>query len=226
MSTVPGVPAVTVTYYLDVLSSWCHWAEPAWDDLQRHFSGVVGFDWAIAEMDPGAMPADRAACDWFYRRSGTLRRSPVMLSSSWLESARPETLGIPNRIAWAARNLGFSGDGVRRALAEAALLHGLPVCDLPEAARVAAQASGFDAHQLMQASQAPGTAASIEASTAAFRAFNVSMRPTFTLTSAIGDRAIFSGLVDAAPLAAALDAMLRDSDGYRSFEAHFGAGPS
>jgi len=28
---------VKVTYYLEVISSWCYWAEPAWAELKRRY---------------------------------------------------------------------------------------------------------------------------------------------------------------------------------------------
>jgi predicted DsbA family dithiol-disulfide isomerase len=34
-----------VTYFLEVLSSWCFWAEPAWAELQRRYAGRVEFRW-------------------------------------------------------------------------------------------------------------------------------------------------------------------------------------
>ena len=43
---------VKVTYYLEVISSWCYWAEPAWADLKKRYEGApVRFDWKIALMD-------------------------------------------------------------------------------------------------------------------------------------------------------------------------------
>ena len=46
---------VTVTYYLDVVSSWCYWAEPAWAELkQRYAKSPVEFSWKIALLDESA----------------------------------------------------------------------------------------------------------------------------------------------------------------------------
>ena len=45
------------------------------------------------------------------------------------------------------------------------------------------------------------------------------------LTDVIGDKAVFSGLVRAEPLAAALEAMLADTAAYASHAAHFGQLP-
>ncbi len=45
------------------------------------------------------------------------------------------------------------------------------------------------------------------------------------MESAIGDRALFSGIVRLEPLAAAVDALLADEAAYASWEAHFGKPP-
>jgi predicted DsbA family dithiol-disulfide isomerase len=34
-----------ITYYLEVISSWCYWSEPAWAELQRRYADRVAFDW-------------------------------------------------------------------------------------------------------------------------------------------------------------------------------------
>ena len=40
---------IKVTYYLDVTSSWCYWAEPAWAELRQRYAKMpVDFGWAIA----------------------------------------------------------------------------------------------------------------------------------------------------------------------------------
>jgi len=70
---------VTVIYYLDIISSWCYWAEPAWAELKRRYTGTVSFQWRIALMDPAGLPASRSQEDWFYRRSGVTVGSPFML---------------------------------------------------------------------------------------------------------------------------------------------------
>ena len=54
----------------------------------------------------------------------------------------------------------------------------------------------------------------------------MTQRPTFLLESNIGDRAVFSGLVMAAPLIAAIDAMLSDAAAYAGHAAHFGSPPA
>ena len=70
-----------VTYYTEIFSSWCLWAEPAWAELKAKYAGRVIFDWRIALMNAADFPETPAQCDWFYRRSGTVMRSPYLLSS-------------------------------------------------------------------------------------------------------------------------------------------------
>ena len=120
---------VKVTYYLEVISSWCYWAEPAWEELKKRYADApVEFDWKIALMDESGLPVSRAQLEWFYRRSGTIVKSPFVLNSGWLELGVKEFL-IPNLVAQAARNLGASDDRVRLAIAEAAMRQGNnPVC--------------------------------------------------------------------------------------------------
>lgn len=46
-----------VTYYLEVISSWCFWAEPAWAKLKRRYADHVSFDWKLALMDASGLPS-------------------------------------------------------------------------------------------------------------------------------------------------------------------------
>src|SRR5262245_29435186 len=110
--------SLKVTYYLDIVSSWCYWAEQAWADLKRRYaSGSVAFDWRIALLDGTGMSKSRAQADWFYRRSGTIVGSPFMLNSAWMDPVLPELLA-PNCMAEAARDFGADDDRVRLALME------------------------------------------------------------------------------------------------------------
>jgi hypothetical protein len=67
--------------------------------------------------------------------------------------------------------------------------------------------------------------ARVEASTAEFLSHRISQRPAFILEDAIGDKAIFSGLVRLEPLAVTIDAMLHDTAAYAAHAAHFGTPP-
>ena len=95
--------AIKITYYLEVISSWCYWAEPAWAELkQRYLHHPVEFSWRIALMDASGLPSSREQCEWFYRRSGLVMRSPFMLNAGWFDAGRSEYLA-PNLMAEAAK---------------------------------------------------------------------------------------------------------------------------
>jgi predicted DsbA family dithiol-disulfide isomerase len=214
-----------ITYYLEVVSSWCFWAEPTWAELRRRFAGAVEFEWKVALMDAAGLPVSRAQCEWFYRRSGSLVRSPFPLHSGWFDPALKEYLA-PNLVAEAARDFGVMDDRVRLAIAHAALRDGRRVLEWEVAAAVGAEAAGVASADLLARARSAEVEARARASTAEFHALQVSQRPTFVLGSAIGDRAVFSGLVQLAPLVATIAAMQADAAGYASWRAHFGPPPA
>ena len=215
-----------ITYYLEVLSSWCTWAEPTWDALKAKYAGRVEFEWKIALMNPGNFPATREQCDWYYRRSGgTVMNSPFMLNSGWLEASRKGVYHAPNLVAEAGRDFGFNGDEIRRAIAHAALREGRKVGDMAVSVAVAAKAGKINARKLRAAAESPAVRARVDASTKEFFAHQINQRPAFILTDAIGDKAVFSGLVHLEPLAATIDAMLSDTQAYAAHAAHHGASP-
>lgn len=213
-----------VTNYLDVISSWCFWAVPAWQELQKRYGAQVDFRWKIALMDQAALPPTKEHTEWYYRRSGMLMRSPVMLKADWVEPGAKEYLA-PNCTAEAARDLGSEDDRVWLALSKAELLEGKRIARWEVSAEIAAQASGLEAAKLMTRAQAPEVEASVRKSTAEFHALQVTQRPTFVIDTPIGDRAVFSGFAKAAPMAATIEAMLDDLVGYQAHAAHFGEPP-
>lgn len=214
-----------VTYYLEVVSSWCWWAEPAWTELKQRYEGRAKFEWKIALMDATGLPTSREQCEWFYRRSGPLMRSPYPLNSGWFEPGLKEYLA-PNLVAEAAKDLGVIDDRARLALAHAALREGKRVGQWEVAVGVAAQSADLDAAQLLARAQSPEIMARARTTTAEFHALQVTQRPTFLVEDIIGDRAVFSGLATVEPLAATLDAMVHDCAGYASHAAHFGKPPA
>ncbi len=216
---------IVVTYFLDVISSWCFWSEPAWAELKRRYEGKVQFEWKIALMDPSGLPASRAQEEWYYRRSGMVMRSPFMLSSAWYEPILPEYLP-PNLIAEAARDFGVTDDRVRLALSQAGLRDGQRFGDWEVAAEIGARAAGVDKHKLVALAKSPEVEARIRQSTAYFKSLQVTQRPTFLVDTDIGDRAIFSGFAKAAPLVSAIDALLDDAELYAAHRAHFGSPPA
>ncbi len=214
-----------VTYYLEVISSWCYWAEPAWAGLKQRYAGQVEFGWKLALMDATGLPVSRSQCEWFYRRSGTIMRSPFMLNSGWFDPQLKEYLA-PNLVAEAAKDFGVANDRVRLAIAHAALREGRKVGNWEEAASVGAAAAGLDAAALLKKAKSPEIDARARATTAEFHSLQVNQRPTFLFENSIGDRAVFSGLATAAPLAAAIEAMLNDAGAYAAHTAHFGPPPA
>jgi predicted DsbA family dithiol-disulfide isomerase len=217
---------VKITYYLEVLSSWCTWVEPTWAELKQRYAGRAEFQWKIALMKPQDFPVSPEQCDWFYRRSGgTVMRSPFKLNSGWFEAERQGNYDAPNLVAEAGRNFGFDGDEIRLALAHAGVREGKKIGDLARAVAVAAKAGQLNAKKLRAAAESSAVRAQLQASTAEFLAHQINRRPAFVLEDAIGDKAVFSGLVRIEPLIATVDAMLADTAAYASHEAHYGNPP-
>jgi len=214
-----------ITYYLDVASSWCFLAEPAWAALKSRYAGRVDFEWKIALMDATGLPVSKEQLKWYYRRSGTMMRSPFMLKTEWFQPGAAE-YPVRNFVAEAGKDLGVTGDRVRLALATAVLRDGKPADQWEVAAEIGAQAGGFDQAKLLEHARSPAIEARVRASTAEFHTLKVTQRPAFVIDSEIGDRAVFSGFANLAPLAATVDAMLEDIAAYESYAAHFGVPPS
>jgi predicted DsbA family dithiol-disulfide isomerase len=215
---------ITVTDYLDVISSWCFWSEPTWAALKKRYEGRVAFQWKIALMDPSGLPVSREQEQWFYRRSGMMNRSPFMLNTDWYDASLKEWLA-PNSIAEAAKDFGINDDRVRLALAYAALREGKKVAEWNVCAEIAADAGKIDKNKLLGAAKSSAVEKRIRASTAEFHAMQVTQRPTFVIDTEIGDRAIFSGIVKLEPIAATIDSMLDDAEFYAVHKAHFGDPP-
>jgi predicted DsbA family dithiol-disulfide isomerase len=217
---------IKATNYLDVVSSWCYWAEPAWGELKKRYENKnVDFEWKVALMDKSGLPTTHEQHEWFYRRSGLMNRSPFMLNSNWADFEATEYLAA-NCVAKAAQDLGIKDDRVRLAIAHAALREGKKIGDWQVAADVGAKAGGLDAKKLLEGAKSPEIEAAVRATTKEFHAMQVTQRPTFVFHSDIGDRAVFSGFAKMEPLIATLDAMLEDIAFYDSHAAHFGQPPS
>jgi len=214
-----------ITYYLEVVSSWCHWAEPAWAELKRRYAGRVEFGWKIAQMPEDAYPVSKNQCEWFYRRSGSIMRSPYMLNSGWFDTDHRLMLE-PNLVSEAARDFGVTDDRVRLAIANAAMREGKKVGRWDVAVSVAVKAAKLNKTRLLVRAKSKEVAERVERSAAEFDALQVTQRPTFLIENSIGDRAVFSGVARVEPLAAAMDALLADEAAYVSWKAHFGDAPA
>lgn len=214
-----------VTYYVEVFSSWCYWAEPTWLELKRRFEGRVQFDWKIALMRKEDFPGSIALCDWYYQRSGTIMKSPFKLNSGWVDVNDEGDYANPNLVAEAARSLGQTDDTVRLALMHAALREGQKISVLANAINVAAAAGGLEPAKLQAAAESKEVKDRVAVSTAEFHQHQITQRPAFVLEDEIGDKAVFSGLVRLEPLAATIEAMLSDSAAYVTHRVHFGQPP-
>src|SRR5690606_12274545 len=117
--------------------------------------------------------------------------------------------------------IGDTDDRIRLALTRAAVLDGRRIGNLDTAIEVAAAAASLDPLALRAAAESSAVHGRVAASTARFFAHQLAQRPSFVLESRIGDKAVFSGTWTAAPLSAALDAMLTDAARYASHAAHF-----
>src|ERR1044072_6777935 len=145
---------ITVTDYLDVVSSWCFWSEPTWAELKKRYEGRGKFQWKIALMDPSGLPTSREQEQWFYRRSGRIMRSPFMLNADWYDPTLPEWLA-PNCVAEAAKDFGFTDDRVRLALAQATLRGGEKIGGWEVGGAVGAEAGGIEADKLLERAESP-----------------------------------------------------------------------
>jgi predicted DsbA family dithiol-disulfide isomerase len=207
---------VKLFHYLDVMSSWCLYAEPHVDHLRQKYGSRLSYDWRIAlitENMPGGNT--RQQVEWFYKRSGSI--SGVHLNPDWCQG--PHTTLEPNLAAEAARELGFNDDRVRLALARAALIEGMPICHKTVAADVVAAVTGIEAGRILTLMNGPTLRERIKATGEEFAAFRIDQRPAFVLRSSIGDTAIFSGIWAFEPLDATIGAMLHDVDKYEKFAA-------
>jgi predicted DsbA family dithiol-disulfide isomerase len=129
-------------------------------------------------------------------------------------------------VAEAAKDFGVTDDRVRLALMAAAMREGQHVGEWSLSVAVAAKAAKLENKKLLAKAQSPEIEKRVRKTTAEFNGLQVTQRPTFVLESNIGDRVVISGLTKAAPLAAAIDAMLEDAKAYASHAAHFGGPPN
>ena len=216
---------ITVTDYLEVVSSWCFWSEPTWAELKKRYGSRVQFQWKIALMDPSGLPTSREQEQWFYRRSGMMMRSPFMLNTEWYDPSLAEWLA-PNCVAEAAKDFGITDDRVRLALAHAALREGKEIGDWNVAADTGAEAGRIDTGKLLALAKSAEIEQRVRTSTAEFHALQVTQRPAFVIDTDIGDRAVFSGVIKLEPLTATIDSMLDDAAVYAAHKAHFGDPPA
>ena len=152
-------------------------------------------------------------------------RSPFMLNSGWMEPEITDYV-VPNLIAEAAREFGSSDDKVRLGLAEAAVRGGEKVGRWEIAGSIAAKLVNVSPDILIMRAKSTEVAERVRRTTEEFHSLQVTQRPTFLIENSIGDRAVFSGIAKAEPLASAIDALTGDEAAYLSWTAHFGNPPA
>jgi predicted DsbA family dithiol-disulfide isomerase len=206
---------VRLTYYLDVLSSWCLIAEDALARVRTEFGDRIQYEWKIAALrDPLNYTPEQLR--WYYARTNSV--TGVRLNPIWLESTADGTKWA-NVAAEAARGLGCTDDRVRLALARSAMVDGKRMSQRDVAVATAAAAGGLPLEDLARAMDDPQTAARIRASSDEFTAYRVDVRPTFVMRSAIADTSVLSGCWRFEVLAAAIRGLLEDQDKYDEFVA-------
>jgi predicted DsbA family dithiol-disulfide isomerase len=211
------VSAIKLTYYLDVLSSWCFVVEGALAQLRERLGPRLEFEWRLAYLfGGGPMGYGPEKNAWFYGRTGSI--SGVKLNPAWKESPE-ETTYFANLATQAAHGLGVTDDRVRLAMSRAAMVDGRHVGRRDVAEQVAAEASGLPILDIERTMNDPRTAQAMEKSTQEYKALGVKVQPAFVLRNDIGDTAILSGLYRYETLAACADEMLAAADGYAAFSA-------
>ncbi len=118
-----------ITNYLDVISSWCHWAIPAWQEVRARYGDRVDFRWKIALMDKTGLPPTREVTEWYYQAQRPAHALAFLPERELVEEGRAE-YPEPNCIAEAARDLGVEDDRAWIALSQAELRKGKKIGQL------------------------------------------------------------------------------------------------
>ncbi|HEV2037069.1 MAG TPA: DsbA family protein, partial [Candidatus Eremiobacteraceae bacterium] len=182
---------IKLVYYLDVLSSWCHYCEPSLQRVVKKYGPQLSYSWRIAlitENMPGGNTLEQI--EWYYKRSGSI--SGTHLNPQWRQGSH--TTLDANLAAEAARELGFTDDRVRLALARAAMVEGMPIYHKTVAADVVAAVTGAERERILALMDDATIKERVKHSSSEFASFHIDQRPAFVLHSSIGDTAIFSGI--------------------------------
>jgi len=204
---------VKLTYFVDVLSSWCLIAENALDRVRGEFRDQLDYEWRIASLRD-ELDYTREMLEFYYRRTKAV--TGTMLNSVWLEG-RADGPKWADLAAEAARGLGCVDDRVRLALARGAMEDGLHMSKRDVCVETASKAGGLKVADLERAMDDPQTAARIKASSDAFAAYNVPVRPTFVVSNSIGDVYVLSGCWRYELLAQTIRDAISDAGVYAKF---------
>ncbi len=204
-----------ITFYLDVLSLWCLYAMRSVERLQMEFGSTIEVSWQAAPIR-GDRPLGygREQERWFYRRAEAITGSA--LEPDWLEGPLTGTREA-NLAALAAAHLGRRGLEVPAALMRAAMEEGRHVARRQEAAVIAAAAAGLDPYELEGAMDEAAVIDRLRHGNAELASYGVDQRPTLVFENVIPDRAILSGVWAYEPMAALVQAMVRDEERFLAF---------
>jgi len=204
---------VKLTYFVDVLSSWCLIAEDALERVRREFGERLDYEWRIASLRD-SLDYTREMLEFYYKRTNSV--TGTMLNPVWLQG-REDGPKWADLAAEAARGLGCVDDRVRLALARGAMVEGRHMGRRDVCVATAAKAGDLKPADLERAMDDPQTLARIKASSGAFAAYNVPVRPTFVVRNPIGDVYVLSGCWRYELLAQAIRDAVSDADVYATF---------
>ncbi len=141
--------------------------------IEAALCGEVEFNWKIAQMPADAYPVSKERAEWFYRRSGTIVRSPFMLNAGWFEAGLKQYTA-PNLVAEAAKDFGVTDDRVRLAIAHAGEREGKKVGRWDVAVDVAIKAAKLNKAKLLARAKSSEVAARVKKTSAEFDALQAS----------------------------------------------------
>ncbi|HEY8312881.1 MAG TPA: DsbA family protein [Candidatus Baltobacteraceae bacterium] len=201
-----------ITYYFDVLSQWCYFADRALDDVRREFGDRIDLSFKVKLINDGEPLAySPAQLEAIYGRSKAV--SGIETTAAWL---RPGDSSLyANLVVEAVRGLGGDAERTRRRLSRAALEEGVRVGTFETALQAGAEHSGYDAETLAQRMREAEHR--VRETTAEFHALPVEVVPALILRNAIGDTAILSGLFERDTFATVVREMLRAGDMYERY---------
>ncbi len=208
---------LALTYYMDVLSSWCFVVEEPLAKLRERLGDRLVYEWRVAYLfGGGPMGYTPELGAWQYRRLESV--SGVVVNPTWRDSI-DDTTWHADVAAEAARGLGITDDRVRLALTRAAFVDGVHLARREVVIEVGAAAAGVSTATLEREMADARTIARLQESTAAYKALGLEVQPAFVFTNEIGDKAVLSGLFRYETLASCADEMLAAADGYAAYGA-------
>ncbi len=200
---------VELIYYVDVLSSWCHIADRAVEQIETKYGESVRLDWRIAQLfDSGPLPFTPEEYPWYYERAAKI--AGMRLNPAWHDSP-DTTTKYANQAAEAARALGAADSRVRRGLSHAALIEGKHLGRREIAIEEASRLSGFPAERIAQLMDSAQVAQRIAQTTQEYKDLALPQLPSFVMRNTSGDLAVFSGLYTFESLDSVIGEMLHAS---------------